>query len=127
MSSRGYLGVLGDACARIFLEGKPRSTVGRGLPGRSILGQGFYAQATLLACIHPTTQRNCPKRVGGACGVALRSTSTILFDPFWPPWASQIHAQSVVRTPFRTADSFKAKFACWGFSEVRIQKKWLPG
>src|SRR5215212_3944072 len=49
----GCLAVLGDACARIFLEGKPHSTVGRGLPG-PILGQGCYAKATLLACIHPS-------------------------------------------------------------------------
>src|SRR5829696_5956735 len=55
--------------------------------------------------------RNCPKRVGGACGVALRSTETVLFGPFWPPFTSQIHAQSVVRTPFRTVSE-------WGFSEV---------
>src|SRR5215217_9468497 len=47
-------------------------------------------------------QRDCPKRVGGACGVTLRSTSTVLFDPFWPPCASQIHAHSVALTPFRT-------------------------
>ena len=46
--------------------------------------------------------RDCPKRVGGACSVALRSTETVLFDPFWPPFTSQIHAKSVVRTPFRT-------------------------
>src|SRR5215218_5428910 len=46
--------------------------------------------------------RDCPKRVGGACGVTLRSTSTVLFDPFWPPCASQIHAHSVALTPFRT-------------------------
>src|SRR5215218_2583367 len=46
--------------------------------------------------------RDCPKRVGGACGVTLRSTSTVLFDPFWPPCASQIHAHSVAQTPFRT-------------------------
>jgi hypothetical protein len=31
--------------------------------------------------------------------VALRSTSTVLFDPFWPPCASQIHAQSVALVP----------------------------
>jgi hypothetical protein len=46
--------------------------------------------------------RDCPKRVGGAFSVALRSTSTVLFYPFWPPYASQIHAQIVARTPFRT-------------------------
>src|SRR5215213_2738931 len=52
--------------------------------------------------IHPSAWRDCPKRVGGACGVTLRSTSTVLFDPFWPPCASQIHAHSVALTPFRT-------------------------
>src|SRR5215211_8987293 len=46
--------------------------------------------------------RDCPKRVGRACSVALRSTETVVFDPFWPPYASQIHAQSIARTPFRT-------------------------
>src|SRR5215216_1917524 len=56
-----------------------------------------------------TARRDCPKRVGGACGVTLRSTSTVLFDPFWPPCASQIHAHSVALTPFRTVS--KAKFA----------------
>ena len=37
----------------------------------------------------------------GACSAALRSTETVLFEPFWPPYASQIHAQSIARTPFR--------------------------
>ena len=46
--------------------------------------------------------RNCPKRVGGACGVAFRTTETVLFGPFWPPFTSQIHGQSVVRTTLRT-------------------------
>src|SRR5215208_6902916 len=46
--------------------------------------------------------RDCPKRVGRACSVALRSTETVVFDPFWPPYASQIHAQSISRTPFQT-------------------------
>src|SRR5215217_3157895 len=45
--------------------------------------------------------RDGPKRVGRACSVALRSTETVVFDPFWPPYASQIHAQSIARTPFR--------------------------
>src|SRR5215208_540547 len=44
--------------------------------------------------------RDCPKRVGRACSVALRSTETVVFDPFRPPYASQIHAQSISRTPF---------------------------
>src|SRR5215218_5456475 len=56
--------------------------------------------------------RDCPKRVGGACGVTLRSTSTVLFDPFWPPCASQIHAHSVALTPFRTVSERE-------FSEVQ--------
>ena len=25
------------------------------------------------------------EKVGGACRVALRTTETVLFDPFWPP------------------------------------------
>src|SRR5215208_6742831 len=58
--------------------------------------------------------RDCPKRVGGACGVTLRSTSTVLFDPFWPPCASQIHAHSVALTPFRTVSEGE-------FSEVHLK------
>ena len=42
------------------------------------------------------------ERVGGACCVALRSTETLLFGPFWSPYTSRIHGQSVARTPFRT-------------------------
>src|SRR5215216_5748695 len=61
----------------------------------------FYA-ASCKRTSENSPSRNCPKRVGGACGVALRSISTALFDPFWPPYASQFLAQSVVRTPFRT-------------------------
>src|SRR5215213_9717426 len=34
------------------------------------------------------TFRDCPKRVGGACPVALQSTKTALFDPFLPPSTS---------------------------------------
>jgi hypothetical protein len=46
--------------------------------------------------------RNRPKRVGGACSVAVRSTGPVLFDPFFASQHVQIRAQSVVRTPFRT-------------------------
>jgi hypothetical protein len=46
--------------------------------------------------------RNCPQRVGGACSVAVRSTGTVLFDPFFASQHVQIRAQRVVRTPFRT-------------------------
>src|SRR5215211_9011846 len=60
--------------------------------------------------------RGCPKWVGGACGVVLRSTSTALFDPFWPSYASGFRAQSVVRTPFRTVSEGL-------FSEVRRSKR----
>src|SRR5215213_329243 len=35
------------------------------------------------------TFRDCPKRVGGACPVALQSTKTALFDPFLPPSTSK--------------------------------------
>ena len=65
-------------------------------------GQDLYAELPSSKLIHRSAWRNCPKRVGGGCGVALRSTSTALFDPFWPPYASQVYAQSVARTPFRT-------------------------
>src|SRR5215208_2563537 len=64
--------------------------------------------------------RDCPKRVGGACGVTLRSTSTVLFDPFWPPCASQIHAHSVALTPFRTVSEEE-------FSEVQPLLPHLSG
>src|SRR5688500_17018537 len=64
---------------------------------------GWVLNRLLLPnAIHPSAWRNCPKRVGGSCAVALRSTATVLLEPFWPPYASQIHAQSVARTPFRT-------------------------
>src|SRR5215211_2330483 len=33
--------------------------------------------------------RDCPKRVRGACPVALQSTKTALFDPFLPPSTSK--------------------------------------
>src|SRR5215212_12215799 len=83
----------------------PHRNIGVGLgkvtfhnkPGTSSGVPGFP-----LTLIHPSAWRDCPKRVGGACDVALRSTETVLFDPFWSPCASQIHAKSVVRTPFRT-------------------------
>src|ERR671912_491511 len=42
------------------------------------------------------------ERVGGACSVALRTTETMLLDPFWAPFTSQIHGQRVAHTPFRT-------------------------
>jgi hypothetical protein len=66
-----------------------------------------------LTSIHRSAWRDCPKRVGGACGVALQSTSTALFDPFWPPYASQIHTHSVARIPFRTVSEGE-------FSEVDL-------
>src|SRR5215208_1949150 len=46
--------------------------------------------------------RDCPKSLGRACSVALRSTETVLFDLFSPPFTSQIHGQNVAHTPFRT-------------------------
>jgi hypothetical protein len=46
--------------------------------------------------------------------VSLRSTGTLLFDPFWPPYTAQIHVQSVARTPFRTVSEGE-------FSEVRAE------
>jgi hypothetical protein len=60
------------------------------------------AAHALVRNIHPSAWRDCPKRVGRACGVALRSTETVLFDPTWSPYTSKIHAQSVASTPFRT-------------------------
>jgi hypothetical protein len=44
--------------------------------------------------------RDCPKRLGGPCNVALRAAQTALFDPFWPPCTRQIHARSVASTLF---------------------------
>src|SRR5215204_4950838 len=48
------------------------------------------------------TFRDRPKRVGRACGVALRTTETVLPGPFWSPYTAKIHASSVACTPFRT-------------------------
>src|SRR5829696_6688774 len=39
--------------------------------------------------IHRSAWRDCPKRVRGACPVALQSTKTALFDPFLPPSTSK--------------------------------------
>jgi hypothetical protein len=50
----GYLQVLGDACARIFLEGKPRSTVGRDLPGPIDPRPGFLRSGHSLSLYSPT-------------------------------------------------------------------------
>src|ERR671910_3160667 len=49
----GYLGVLGNACAGIFLEGKPRSTVGWGLPGPIDLMPGFRRSGHSLGLYSP--------------------------------------------------------------------------
>src|SRR3712207_1433656 len=64
-----------------------------------------------------------PKRVGGACGVALRSTSTALFDPFWPSYASQFRAQSVVCTPFRTVSKRTRAMHATGLREPPSEYK----
>src|SRR5215210_7610803 len=46
--------------------------------------------------------RNCPKSLGSAREVALRSAVKALFDAFRPPHNVRIHLRSLVRTPFRT-------------------------
>src|SRR5215211_1433288 len=56
----------------------------------------------LLALIHLSAWRNCPKSLARVCGVGLRTAEKALFRPFRTPYSGQIHAQSVVRTPFRT-------------------------
>jgi hypothetical protein len=58
-------------------------------------------------------QRNCPKSLGSARGVALRSAVKALFDAFRPPHNVRIHLRSLVRTPFRTVSEGE-------FCEVRI-------
>src|SRR5687767_3960621 len=63
----------------------------------------------------PSAQRIRLKRVGRACGVALRATETVLFGPFWPPYTAQIHASSVARTPFRIVSEL-------GFSHLGAQQ-----
>ena len=50
--------------------------------------------------IHPSAWRNCPKRVGGACSVASKSTATVLFDPFWPPRPSKFTLRVVLAPLF---------------------------
>src|SRR5215203_4659109 len=40
--------------------------------------------------------RDCPKRVGGACCVALRSTETLLFGPFLPPYTSKFTVRALL-------------------------------
>ena len=60
------------------------------------------ALVLLLALIHPTSWRNCPKSLGGACDLAPRIAEKALFDPFRPPHSGQIHPRSVAQSPFRT-------------------------
>jgi hypothetical protein len=81
--------------------------VGRG-------GATKSAPLALLALIQRSAWRDCPKRVGGACSVALRSTEGVLFDPYWPPCASQIHAKSVVRTLFGQSRKENTRKFAWG-------------
>jgi hypothetical protein len=58
------------------------------------------------------------------CGLCA---ATVLFDPFWPPYVSPIHAQSVACTPFWTASSFKMDFTSQLFVSVVMSvetKRW---
>jgi hypothetical protein len=61
----------------------------RGTPNRCGVLRGQMAKVE---------QRDCPKRLGGLCNVALRVAQTPLFDPFRPPYTRQIHARSVAST-----------------------------
>jgi hypothetical protein len=70
--------------------------------GVRVLLAYYEAKTSVVVLTHPSALRDCPKRVGRACGVALRTTVTVLFGPTWPPYTSQSHALSVASTPFRT-------------------------
>jgi hypothetical protein len=62
-------------------------------------------------------QRNCPKSLGGAYGVALRTAEKALFGPFRHFYSGQIHDRNVAQTPFRTVSP----------STSMIKGKWEPG
>jgi hypothetical protein len=65
-----------------------------------------------------TSPRNRSKSLGCAFSVALQVARRRFFGPFRPPQFSQIHAQSVARTPFRTR--FLAEF--WKVRNLSAQR-----
>src|SRR5918993_2246079 len=71
----GYLGVLGDACAHIFLEGKPRSTVGWGLPGPIDSGSGLLRSGHSLYSPNDAEGEFCELRIDGVLRSSARPRS----------------------------------------------------
>jgi hypothetical protein len=71
------------------------------------------ASPAMVASIHPSAWRDCPKSLGAARGVALQIVEKARFDPFRPTHDVRINLRSVAQTPFRTVSEGE-------FSEVRI-------
>src|SRR5688572_5890610 len=79
----GYLGVLGDASARIFLEGKPRSTVERGLPGPIDPRPGLLRSGHSLGLYSPNDAEGEFSEVELPLYGVLRSSRSGLDSPLW--------------------------------------------
>jgi hypothetical protein len=72
------------------------------------------ASPAMVASIHPSAWRDCPKSLGAARGVALQIVEKARFDPFRPTHDVRINLRSVAQTPFRTVSEGE-------FCELRLE------
>src|SRR5215203_1659168 len=69
--------------------------------------------------------RDCPKRVRGACPVALQSTKTALFDPFLPPSTSKFALRALFVPLF--GQSLEVEFSeVRGYKRAEKSDLWRP-